>query len=178
MYTLLIILSCALWLLGFVSLFKRPLLGPILSYGGLWVLSMATRDGLQLLPINGTMLIGWLAITLVVSAATALQPAGVRQQTRGTGYMLGGALTGMILSLCSNYVTSDPSLFNGIMIICTVIGTFFGYFLFTRTPEGTAVRPGSGHFFSYLLAKGFPVGVSVMTGGLPAVLLVLKSGVN
>lgn len=172
------ILACVLWLLSWWSLFGRPILGPVISFVALWVLSLAGSGGLQLVPVNGTMLIGWLAITLVVSAVTLMQPVAIRQQTRGTGYMLGGALTGMVLSLCGNYVTSDPSLFNGIMIICTAAGTFLGYYLFTRTPEGGAVRPGSGNFFRYLLAKGFPVAVSVMMAGLAAVLIVLKTGMN
>lgn len=171
----LIILSCLLWLSAVCALFSRKMLAPaapLLSFCALVVLSVAkSPEGYPLLPINATILIFWFCMTLIVVIATRLQPDGIRQQTRGVGYMMVGAIVGMVIGLLGFTVSADLSMLYGIMILATVVGVFLGYLLFSRTPDGEAVAPGSGNFFRYLLAKGFPIAITVMQAGVALVLL-------
>ncbi len=168
----LIILSCLLWLLSLWLLRGRQVAAPAASFLALLLLSLAKENGWQVLPINTTMLTGWLCMTLVVMFACYLQPAAVRAQTKGWGYITGGAVTGMMLGLLGSSFSIGISILYGIMILATVAGTFLGFLLYTNTPDGRPVAPQSGHFFKYLLAKGFPTAVTVMQAGVALVLLV------
>ncbi|MBD5387381.1 hypothetical protein HDR70_05800 [bacterium] len=168
----LIILSCILWLLSLWLLRGRQVAAPAASFLALFVLSLAKKNGWQLLPINLTMLTGWLCMTLVVMFACYLQPAPVRAQTKGWGYITGGAITGMMLGLLGSTFNISISMLYGIMILATVAGIFIGFLIYTNTPDGRAVAPRSGYFFKYLLAKGFPTAVTVMQAGVALVLLV------
>ncbi len=170
---IIIVTAIICWGGSIFTLFKRPLLAPVLSFVGLWVLSFATNEyGLQLLPINNTIIYGWLSLTLVVMFATMLQPAPVVQQTRGVGYMTIGAFTGLAVGLLGYTVTADMSVRYGIMVAAVAVGVVFSYLLFTNTPQGADVSLRSGNFMRYLAAKGFPVAISVMMMGIPAVILV------
>lgn len=172
MAVLLIILSCCLWVLSLWLLRGRQVAAPAASFLALLVLSFAKKNGWQLLPINMTMLTGWLCMTLVVMFACYLQPAAVRAQTKGWGYITGGGITGMMLGLLGSSFPIGISVLYGIMIIATAAGIFFGFLLYTNTPDGRPVAPQSGHFFKYLLAKGFPTAVTIMQAGVALVLLV------
>ena len=172
MTVFLIILSCLLWGLALFALARRPALGPALSYVALLTLSFAQYNGVPLLPINSVMLIGWLCMTLVVMFATYLQPVAVVSQTRGMGYIIVGALTGMAVGLLGFTCTSNLPLLYAIMILATVAGIYLGFLLYTRTPEGRPVAPGSGFFLNYLLAKGFPTAITVMQIGVALVLAI------
>ena len=61
------------------------------------------------------------------------------------------------------------------MIVSVIIGIFIGFLMYTRTPDGRPVAPGTGNFFRYLLAKGFPTAITVMQ---PGVVLVLTIALN
>lgn len=171
----LIISSCILWTASLLTLRGRQILSPMLSYAALAIISMATRDGHHLLPINATILTGWFCMTLVVTFIVLLQPEPVRRQTRGASYMTLGALTGLAVGLLGFSFSSALPMLYGIMIIGVATGIFCGFLLYTRTPEGDQIRPGSGFFFRYLLAKGFPTAITVMQLGI---VLVLTIAVN
>ena len=176
MATLLIIISIMLWLAAFAALFFRMVAAPAFSYLGLLMLSLAKdADEIPLIPINSTILIGWLAMTLIVIVATLMQPAPIQQQNRGVAYMLGGAIVGMTIGLLGVTFLSSVSMLYGVMVIATAAGTFFGYLLFTNTPAGRALSFGSGNFYTYLLAKGFPTAVAVMMAGVPLVILAFRA---
>lgn len=167
----LIILSCLLWAFSLWLLRGRQIAAPAVSYAALVVLSLAKENGWQILPINLTMLTGWLCMTLVVMFACYLQPAAVRAQTKGWGYITLGALVGMVAGLLGSSLSVSISVLYGIMILATVAGIFLGFLFYTNTPDGRPIAPGSGHFFRYLLAKGFPTAITVMQGGVALVLL-------
>ena len=168
----LLIASIVLWVTAIWSLATRPLLAPALSYLGLLAISFCQTDGIDWLPINGTMLISWLSITLVVMIATVLQPARIMSQSRGMAYIIGGGIVGLTIGLLGFTVTTDLSALNGIMIVATLVGIFFGFLLYSRTPDGSKVGVLSGNFFRYLLAKGFPTAITLMMIGLVFVLLI------
>lgn len=169
----LVILSCLLWTGSFALLRGRQAAAPVASFLALFCLSFATKNGYQLLPINPTILVGWLCMTLIVMFATFMQPAVVRAQTKGWGYMLGGALAGMAIGLLGNSLRMPVGALYGIMILGTVAGTALGFLLYTNTPDGRPVAPGSGNFLRYLLAKGFPTAITVMQAGVALTLLIV-----
>lgn len=168
----LIILSCVLWILSIAVLARRIMAAPALSFVALTLLSLAKNSyGYPLLPINNTILIGWLCMTVMVMLVTMLQPDPVIRQTRGTGYIIAGALTGLAVGLLGFTFSENLPLLYAIMVTGTVAGTFFGFLIYSRTPDGRAVNISSGNFFKYLLAKGFPTAITVMMPGVALVLL-------
>lgn len=178
MTVILIIFSCMLWVLSGWLLFGRQTLAPGASFVALTLLSLAkSGDGYPLLPINNTILIGWLCMTVVVTLATMLQPLPVRQQSKGMGYILSGAVVGMVVGLLGFTFSSNLPMLYGIMIVATVAGVFFGFLLYSRTPDGAAVSPSSGNFFRYLLAKGFPTAITVMQAGVALVILLAVNNI-
>lgn len=173
MTALAITISCLLFAAALALLPKRLILAPTCAFVALTVLSFAnTSKGYPLLPINNTILVGWLCMTIVVMTATLLQPLTLRRSSRGMGYIITGSVAGMAIGLLGTTFASQVSLLYGIMIVATVAGTFFGFLLYTNTPEGRPVAPGTGHFFKYLLAKGFPTAITVMQIGVVLVLLI------
>lgn len=169
----LIILSALLWIAALWLLTtSRQMLAPAASYLALYLVSLAKVDGAPLLPFNNVILIGWLAMTLVVMCATMLQAPALQAQTRGTGYITAGAAAGMVVGLLGYTVTSSGSMIYSIMILATALGTFLGFLMFSRTPQGADVGISTGRFFKYLLAKGFPAAITVMMIGVAAVLAI------
>lgn len=174
-----IIISCLLFAVTFWFIYRNQLLAPAFSYMALLAMSMATNPiGEPYLPINTTILISWLCMTLVVMVATIMQPEAVRRQTRGVWYMAIGALTGMAVGLLGFTFTLNLPLLYAIMVIATAAGCFFGFMLFTNTPAGVDVGFRSGNFFRYLLAKGFPISITVMMMGIVLVLLLAVTNIN
>ncbi len=174
MYIFLIILSCLLWTASLYCLCNRQLLAPALSYLAMLSISFAEKNGWQLLPVNNTMLLSWLCMTLVIMFIVMLEPEPVRRQTKGTGYITVGAIAGMVVGLLGFTFSSQISLLYGIMALCTIAGIYLGFLMYTRTPEGAPVAPGSGRFMKYLLAKGFPAAITVIQGGVVLVLLIAE----
>lgn len=136
-------------------------------------MSLAQKGGYPLLPINGVILTAWLCMAVLVTLATMLQPAVVRNQTRGMGYIMGGAIAGLALGLLGFTVSSSISLLYGIMIVGVIVGIFLGFLMYTNTPAGRPIGITSGNFFRYLLAKGFPTAITIMQPGLVLVLVIL-----
>lgn len=173
MSTFIIIISIILFVVAIISLPLRIVIAPIFSYIGMVVLSFARTDqGYPIVPINGTILIGWLCMTVVVIVATLLQPIPVRNTTRGMGYIIVGAIVGMAVGLLAFTVSYQLNMLYGLMILATITGTFLGFLLYTNTPDGRAVGIGSGNFFRYLLAKGFPTAITVMQIGVVLVIVI------
>ena len=170
MAIILIILSILLWCTSLWLLFRRPVLAPGISYLALLALSFARTDGVPLLPINGTILTGWLCMTIVVMAATVMQPLDLRKRPEGTAYLVIGALAGMVLGLLGYSAGESVTMKYGIMIVATAAGVFMGYVLFGNTPAGRALRAGSGNMLRMLPAKGFPIAITVMQIGVALVL--------
>lgn len=177
MEIVLIIISVLLWGAAFWCLWKRRLLAPAFSYLALLALSFArTPEGYSLLPVNNTILTGWLCMTLIVMVATLLQPESERRDSAGVGYMAVGSLVGMAVGLLGFSVAETPGMRYSIMVVATAAGTFFGYLLYGNTPQGRAARIEGARerrgVFASLLSKGFPIALTVMQLGVALVLLI------
>lgn len=169
----LIILAVISWGAAFWSLWRYRLLAPGLSYIALLLISFAkSAEGYPLLPVNNTILTGWLCMTVIVMVSTLLQPENERRSTSGIGYMTIGALVGMVVGLLGFTVSESVGMRYSIMVVAAMAGTFFGYLMFGNTPEGRAEAPGRRNFVGPLLAKGFPIALTVMQLGVALVILV------
>lgn len=173
MSTFIIITSVMLFVAAILLLPFRLLIAPACSYLGLLSLSFArTAQGYPLVPLNGTILTGWLFMAIVVTLATLMQPVPVRNTTRGMGYITVGSLVGMVVGLLAFTVSYRLNMLYGMMIVATAAGTFLGFLLYTNTPGGRAIDVRSGNFFRYLLAKGFPAAITVMQIGVALVIVI------
>lgn len=171
MTTILIILAVALYATSALLLFKKEVLGPLAAFLALGSVYLSGT-----LPLNINMIITWLCITLVVTGASAMQAPALMAQKRGMGYMSLGALTGLAVGLLAYTMTTRLSAIYAIMSLAIVIGIFFGYVLFTRTPQGEQLSVSRSRFFPYLLAKGFPVAVATMMLGITLIIWIFQSG--
>ncbi|MDE5902968.1 MAG: hypothetical protein K2H21_07100 [Muribaculaceae bacterium] len=172
MSVVLIILSCLLWVSAFVAFPRRILLSPALSFCALLLLSFARIDGVPIVPVANSMTLSWLCITLVVMMVILLQNPAIRIQSRGTGYILFGAVAGMAAGLAVYTVSASTNLLYTMMLGGTAIGIILGLLIFSNTPAGRAIAPSTGHFWQYLLAKGFPALITVAQIGIALVILI------
>lgn len=164
----LMILALLLFAGAAILLFEREVLAPAASLLGLAAVYFS-----RMLPLTPNMLITWLALTVIVMGVSLMQPAALMAQKRGVGYMLGGALAGMAVGLIAVSQAVSLTLWYASMIVGVLAGIFFGFFLYTRTPEGRDVSLSSGHFFTYLAAKGFPLAIAVIQPGLVLMLMLV-----
>lgn len=175
----LIILACLLWAASILALGRKPVLGPALSFLGLLALSQARIPtgipdlSYPAVPLNATILMVWACMTLVVMLTTMLQPEPVKAQNRGWAYMTVGAIAGLAVGLLASTLSAAPSVLYAGMVTGIIAGVFFGFLIFSRTPRGEGVALRSGRFFSYLLAKGFPIAITIMMPGVACVLALL-----
>lgn len=167
MTVLFIILAVLLYAASAVLLYRKELLGPIAAF-----LALACVYVSGTLPMNLNMLITWLCLTLVVTGVTAMQPPALMAQKRGMGYIGLGALAGMAVGLLGYTVTTTPGVIYSVMCLGVIVGIFFGYFMFTRTPAGAELARSRSRFVSYLLAKGFPVAIAAMMLGMVLILCI------
>lgn len=117
----------------------------------------------------------WLVMTLIVMMIILLQDPALRVQTRGLGYMTVGSISGLAVGLLGYTLVSSVEGLYSIMACATIAGLFLGYLLFTFTPAGKDVAFNTGRFFKYLLAKGFPVAITIIMMGVAAVIAVMQA---
>lgn len=168
----LLIASIVLWICAIATLPTRPTYSPLLSYCGLLCIGSCETNGYPWLPLNNHILFFWACITVVVILATMMQPAVIRNQSRGMAYIIGGAFVGLAIGLLGFTFSTNISMMYSVMVIAVIAGIFFGFLLYSRTPDGRPVGMGSGNFFIYLLAKGFPTAITIMLIGIVLVLLI------
>lgn len=178
MNVFLIILSCLLWAGSIYCLYGRQTAAPALSYLALVAISFMTGDGFPLFPVNNTILVGWLCITLVVMFTTILQSEPMKRQTKGMTFMIAGGIVGLAVGLLSFTFATSLAMRYSCMALGVIIGTALGFLLYALTPDGRPLGSGSRNFFNYLLAKGFPTAITLMMPGLVLVMAIALNNVN
>ena len=111
------------------------------------------------IPVTDRELLFWAAVTVLVSAISALLPKEVSQTSRGMGYIAGGTLAGAAVGLL---------LSQGGMIAAAAAGAFLGALAYSRTPAGKPLSFPSQRFLQYLCAKGLPAIVAIAITGIEA----------
>ena len=163
-----LVLSIICFAASVALIFIREMVAPVAAFLGLLFMWLS-----NMLPLNSTIIIMWLCMTVLVVCVPMLQEQTMRNRTDGLGYMTAGGFTGMAIGLLGITFATSPSMLYGTMIVATVAGIFFGFMLYTNTPKGKSNNIAFRHSFSYLLAKGFPLAVTVMQIGVILVLLLL-----
>lgn len=167
-----IIFASILYLLGLFLIPKRLVGAPACCFLGLLILSMGrTPEGYPILPLGNGLILGWLFMAVLVTVLTLCQPAPIRHTNKGMMYYLIGSLTGLAIGLLGFTFTNVAGGRYVMMIVSVAAATFMGGLIYARTPDGAPVGLNSGHFFSYLLAKGFPTAISVMELGTALVVV-------
>lgn len=165
---IIIILAVLLYAASAVLLYRKEVLGPAAALLGLcavfWYHSLEAYGGV---PMADSTLITWFIMTLIVTIASAMQPPALMAQRRGMTHMILGGVCGLAAGLLCFAITLDLSAINMIMKFTIAAGVFAGYYLFTKTPDGARLQDTRSRFFSYLLAKGFPVAIAIMMLGVP-----------
>lgn len=167
MSVVLLILSIVFFTAAVAFIFIREMLAPLASFLGLLFMWLS-----KALPINNNMIIMWLCMTVLVICLPMLQDSAMRSRRDGLGYMTAGGFTGMAIGLLGISFASTANMLYGIMIVATLAGIFFGFMLYGNTPTGKQRNPAFSRSFNYLLAKGFPLAVTIIQIGIVFVLLV------
>ncbi len=170
MDTLFLILSVICFGASLALIFVRGMLAPVAAFLGLLFMWFSNK-----LPLNSTIIIMWLCMTALVTCVPMLQDPYTRNRRDGIAYITAGAFTGMVVGLLGITFATTPAMLYGIMVVATAVGTFFGYILYTNTPKGKQRNGAEGRSFNYLLAKGFPIAITVMEIGVVFVLLLLMN---
>lgn len=169
----LLIISILFFGASVVLLFVKELLAPIASFLGLLFMWLS-----KMLPLNSTIIIMWLCMAVLVTCVPMLQDSSMRTRRDGVGYMTVGAFVGMAVGLLGITFATTASALYGIMIVATATGVFFGFMLYSNTPGGKNRNLAFRNSFGYLLAKGFPIAVTVMQIGIIFVLLILQQAME
>ena len=167
-----IVFASLLFVIALICVPYRLVASPCAAFLGLLILGMGhTEEGYPILPLSNTTLLGWLFMAVLVTVIIFCQPAPLRHARFGLWYYLGGALTGMAIGLLGFTFLPYPGGRYVFMIVCVAAATFFSGMMFANTPAGKNVSLKSGHFFTYIMAKGFPVAITVMQLGTVLVIL-------
>lgn len=169
-----IVFASILYAASILLLGWRQIASPSCAFLGLLILSFTPGpNGYAILPISSSMVFGWLCVTVLVTVVTLLQPRAVRDTSLGVWYMTAGAIVGLAIGLLGFSISPLPGVIYTSMIIAVAVGTIFGYLVFVKTPAGRGASAQSGRFFNYLLAKGFPVAVTIMQAGVVLALIII-----
>lgn len=169
----LLIIGLLIWIVAIVALWRRPAAGPAASFVALMIVSFAKEGSYPIVPVNNAMTLTWLAMTLIVVCATYLQPAEVRNDSRGVAYGVVGAFTGMALGLAFLGSVASSSAAYATLIIAIAAGTILGLLLYSSTPRGRFMSIGSGLFLNRLSSKGFPIAITMMQLGMAILLAII-----
>ena len=146
METFIAILAILLGLAGIVGSVVPALPGPPLSWLGMMVIyfwgSGTDKAGE---PMSTTLLLVWLAVTVVVTILDYIVPAYFTKVTGGSKYGGWGALVGLFAGLFFTPVG---------MILGSLIGAFAFEFLFAKKDSATSVQAALGAFLGFLFGTG------------------------
>lgn len=180
MAVFIIIVSVVLWLTAIAALWVRPVVSPVLSFLGLLCVSLAKTGAntiggpFALIPMNSSVLMSWLCMTVVVVGATVMQSQERLKSDGSMPYLVSGAIVGLAVGLLGFSFSSHMSVLYACMVIAVVAGTFFGWISFSNTPRGRMNYSEGSRGIQNLLAKGFPVAITVMQIGVPLVILTAR----
>jgi len=149
--TVLIVFAVLMALLGIVGSIVPGLPGPPLSWIGMLLVYFAGRVGERADQMTTTVLLIWLAVTVIVSILDYLLPAKITSLTGGHK----AAATGAILGLFAGMILPPVGIITG-----SLIGAFLGELLVTDKGVWAAFKAGAGAFLGFILGIGLKLCVS------------------
>lgn len=150
---LLLIIGIILLAASLVFLIYQKLPACVFAYLALCALHFSTAI---CLPVST--FVFWGVATVIMLIIGRLSPKGEPDGSiMGNVYVTAGAIAGLMTGM-----SVDAS----IMILCTIVGAFFGQLAYSRTHKGCWLRFPSSSFISYFCAKGFKAIVTVAMVGI------------
>ena len=124
--------------------------GPPLSWVGMLLAYFAGRAGEKPDPMTLTVLLIWLAVTVIVTVLDYVIPAETTRMTGGHKAASTGALIGLFAGMFLTPVG---------MVLGSLIGAFLGELLVNDKGVWSAFKAGAGAFFGFLLGTGLKLAV-------------------
>ena len=157
--TVLIIFAVILALAGIVGSIVPGLPGPPLSWVGMLLAYFADKVGDRPEPMSLTVLLIWLAVTVIVTVLDYIVPSSVTRMAGGHKAASTGALIGLFAGMFLTPVG---------MIAGALIGAFLGELLISNNGVWGAFKAGAGAFLGFLLGTG----LKLIASGVMAWLIV------
>lgn len=149
--TVLIVFAVLMALLGIVGSVVPGLPGPPLSWIGMLLAYFAGRAGDRPDPMSLTVLLIWLAVTIIVSILDYIIPSKVTRLAGGHK----AASTGALIGLFAGMIFPPVGIFMG-----SLLGAFLGELLVTNQGVWSAFKAGAGAFLGFILGIGLKLAVS------------------
>lgn len=149
--TVLIVFAVLFALLGIVGSVVPGLPGPPLSWVGMLLVYFAGRVGERASEMSLTVLLIWLAVTIIVSVLDYLIPSKITRLAGGHK----AASTGALLGLFAGMIIPPVGIIMG-----SLLGAFLGELLVTNQGVWSAFKAGAGAFLGFILGIGLKLCVS------------------
>lgn len=157
--TALIVLAIILAIVGIIGSIVPGLPGPPLSWIGMLLVYFADKSGGNADPMSSTVLLVWLAITVIVSVLDYVIPSGMTRMAGGHKAASTGALIGLFAGM----------FFTPIGVVAgALIGAFFGELMVNDKGVWAAFKAGAGAFLGFILGTG----LKLVCSGIMAWLIV------
>ena len=143
--TVLIVFAVLLAVAGIIGSIVPGIPGPPLSWIGMLLVYFADKSGGAADPMSTTVLLVWLAITVIVSVLDYIIPSGMTRLAGGHK----AASTGAIIGLFAGMFFTPIGVVAG-----ALIGAFLGELMVNDKGVWAAFKAGAGAFLGFILGTG------------------------
>lgn len=147
----LIVFAIILAVLGIVGSIVPGLPGPPLSWIGMLLVYFAGRVGENASPMSVTLLLVWLALTVLVSILDYVIPSGMTRAAGGHKAASTGALIGLFAGMFFTPVG---------VVMGALLGAFLGELMVNDNGVWAAFKAGAGAFLGFILGTGLKLACS------------------
>lgn len=149
--TVLIVFAILLAIVGIIGSIVPGIPGPPLSWIGMLLVYFADKNGDPTDPMSATILLVWLAVTVIVTVLDYVIPV---EATRVAGGHK-AASTGAVLGLVAGMLLPPVGIVMG-----SLLGAFLGELLVNDKGVWPAFKAGAGAFMGFLLSTGIKLAAS------------------
>lgn len=157
--TVLIVFAIILAIVGIIGSIVPGLPGPPLSWIGMLLVYFANKSGGGDDPMSATLLLVWLAVTVIVSILDYIIPSGMTRMAGGHKAASTGALIGLFAGMFFTPVG---------VVAGALIGAFLGELMVNDKGVWAAFKAGAGAFLGFILGTG----LKLVCSGIMAWLIV------
>lgn len=143
--TILVIFALIAGILGIVGSIVPGLPGPPASWVGMLLAFLAKGLDSDLEPMSMTLLLIWLAVTVIVSIMDYVIPAKFTKVTGGSKAAARGAIAGLILGMFFTPIG---------MIAGSLIGAFISEMVFAGKDASSSLKASAGAFLGFIAGTG------------------------
>ena len=149
--TVLIVFAILLAIVGIIGSIVPGIPGPPLSWIGMLLVYFADKTGDPTDPMSATVLLVWLAITVIVTILDYVIPVEATRAAGGHKAASTGAVIGLVVGMLVPPVG---------IVMGSLLGAFLGELLVNDKGLWPAFKAGAGAFLGFLLSTGFKLAAS------------------